>query len=73
MWYIILSVVVSIVANLIVVITLWTRRKRMKATHWFIIALAFSDMCFSLFLHPMIIATSFGADAHKLFTPFGEI
>ena len=68
-----LSVVVSIVANFIVVLTLWARRKRMKATHWFIIALAISDMCFSLLLHPMIIATSFGADANKLFTPTGTM
>ena len=66
-----LSVVVSIVANFIVVLTLWSRKKRMKATHWFIIALAISDICFSLLLHPMIIATSFGADANRLFTPIG--
>ena len=67
------AVVVSIVANSIVLLTLWARRKRMKATHWFIMALAISDISFSLLLHPMIIATSFGADANRLFTSTGTV
>ena len=67
-----LSVMVSIVANLIVVIVLWVRRKRMKATHWFIVALALSDICFSLLLHPMLVATSFGSDSSQLFSKAGN-
>ena len=66
------SVMVSIVANLIVVIVLWVRRKRMKATHWFIVALALSDICFSLLLHPMLVATSFGSDSSQLFSKAGN-
>ena len=65
------AVVVSIVANSIVLLTLLARRKRMKETDWFIMALAVSDISLSLLLHPMIIATSFGADANKLFTTTG--
>ena len=62
---------VSIVSNVIVVLVLWFRRKRIKATHWFIVALALSDICFSVLLHPMLIATSFGADTAALFTKSG--
>ena len=62
---------VSVVANLIVVTVLWVRRKRMKATHWFIVALALSDICFSLLLHPMLVATSFGSDSSQLFSKAG--
>ena len=67
------AVVVSIVANSIVLLTLWARTKRMKPTHWFIVALAISDIGLSLLVHPMLIATSFGADANRLFTTTGTV
>ena len=68
-----ISVMISVVANLIVVLVLWARRKRLKATHWFVVALALSDICFSLLLHPMLVATSFGSDADELFTKTGRV
>ena len=68
-----ISVMISVVANLIVVLVLWARRKRLKATHWFVVALALSDICFSLLLHPMLVATSFGSDADQLFTKTGRV
>ena len=44
----------------------------MEATDVFIIALAISDMMFSLAIHPMLIATSFGANSYKIFSSSGE-
>ena len=44
----------------------------MEATDMFIIALAISDMMFSLAIHPMLIATSFGANSYQIFSTSGE-
>ena len=44
----------------------------MEATDVFIIALAISDMMFSLAIHPMLIATSFGANSYQIFSNSGE-
>ena len=40
----VLSVMISVLSNIIVVVVLWFRRKRMKAPHWFIVALAISGL-----------------------------
>ena len=40
----VLSVMISVVSNIIVVVVLLFRRKRMKAPHWFIVALAISGL-----------------------------
>ena len=66
-----ISVVVTVLANTVVLLVLWMKRKRSKTTHGFIAALAISDICMSVTIHPMIIATSFGADTDKLFTQKG--
>ena len=63
--------VVTVLANAVVLLVLWMKRKRSKTTHCFIAALAISDICMSVTVHPMIIATSFGADTNKLFTQKG--
>ena len=39
----------------------------------FIIALALADIMFSLIIHPMLIATSFGANPQYIFTPVGRL
>ena len=64
-------VLLSIVSNITVVVVLWFRRKRMKATHWFIIALAISDISCSVIMHPILIATTLGADVKTVFTKQG--
>ena len=43
-----------------------TEYNRVRDQTWTI-----SDICFPIFLHPMLIATSFGADADQLFTKGG--
>ena len=63
---------VSFFLNLLVIVVLFLRRKKMEATDVFIIALAISDMMFSLAIHPMLIATSFGANSYKIFSSSGE-
>ena len=62
---------VSVLANGVVLLVLWIKRKS-KTTHCFIGALAVSDICLSMTIHPMIIATSFGLDANELFTQNGK-
>ena len=54
------------------IVVIFMRRKKMEATDVFIIALAISDMMFSLAIHPMLIATSFGADSYQIFSSSGE-
>ena len=67
-----IAVLVSFFLNLLVIVVLFLRRKKMEATDVFIIALAISDMMFSLAIHPMLIATSFGANSYKIFSSSGE-
>ena len=43
----------------------------MSSATVFIIALATSDIFFSLSIHPMLIATSFGANVEAMFTRAG--
>ena len=45
--------------------------RKLCATDMFIIALAITDIMFSLSIHPMLIATSFGADSESIFTKTG--
>ena len=52
-----ITVVVTVLANAVVLLVLWMKRKRSKTTHCFIAALAISDICMSVAVHPMIIAT----------------
>ena len=63
---------VSFFLNLLVIVVIFLRRKKMEATDVFIIALAISDMMFSLAIHPMLIATSFGANSYQIFSNSGE-
>ena len=67
-----IAVLVSFFLNLLVIVVIFMRRKKMEATDVFIIALAISDMMFSLAIHPMLIATSFGADSYQIFSTSGE-
>ena len=67
----ILSVLVSFFSNLLVVAVIMLRPKKISSTDVFIIALAASDMLFALCIHPMLIATSFGADVSVLFSTAG--
>ena len=64
---------VSVIANAIVLLVLWIRGKKSRPPQWFIGALAISDICFSITIHPMLIATSFGADVNELFTQRGML
>ena len=66
------AVLVSFLFNLLVIVVIALRRKKMESTDVFIIALAVSDMMFSLSIHPMLIATSFGANSFSVFTPSGQ-
>ena len=65
------AVLVSTVLNLLVLLVLIFRRKKLGPTDVFIIALAISDIMFSLSIHPMLIATSFGANSFTIFTTTG--
>ena len=64
---------VSVVANLLVILVMAYRRRKFKSTHIFIVALAVSDTLFSLAIHPMLIATAFGANSHELFGVYGKL
>ena len=63
---------VSFFLNLLVIVVIFLRRQKIEATDVFIIALAISDMMFSLAIHPMLIATSFGANSYQIFSSSGE-
>ena len=67
-----IAVLVSFFLNLLVIVVITLRRQKMEATDVFIIALAISDMMFSLAIHPMLIATSFGANSYQIFSSSGE-
>ena len=67
----------SVVANLAVIATMLLGRSRkgqrsLKSAHLFVLALAISDICFSLAIHPMLAATCFGVQAKQLFTKAGK-
>ena len=65
-------VLVSVLANMLVILVMIYRKRKFKSTHIFIVALAVSDTLFSLAIHPMLIATSFGANSHELFGVSGK-
>ena len=58
--------------NLLVIIVIVLRPKKKNSTDIFIIALATSDMLFAVAIHPMLIATSFGANVEVLFSTAGR-
>ena len=62
----------SVVANLLVILVIFFRKRKFKSTHIFIVALAISDTLFSVAIHPMLIATSFGVSPHELFGVSGK-
>lgn len=64
-------VILSVVTNLTVIVSMVYRCQRVKATHIFIFALAVSDIAFSLAIHPMLAATSFGVPAKNIFSKSG--
>ena len=49
------------------VLVMILRKRKFNPTHIFIVALALSDILFSILIHPMLIATSFGVDSQALF------
>ena len=68
-----LVVVVSCILNLLVILVLMFRKRKLGSMEVFIIALALADIMFSLIIHPMLIATSFGANSRIIFTPLGRL
>ena len=66
-------VVMSCVLNLLVILVLMFRKRNPGPMEVFIIALAIADFMFSLMIHPMLIATSFGANPQYIFTPVGRL
>ena len=46
--------------------------RKISPSDVFIIALAATDIMFSLSIHPMLIATSFGANSYAIFTTTGQ-
>ena len=68
----IVSVLVSCSLNLLVILVLVLRRRTLGPTEVFIMALAATDIMFSLSLHPMLIMTSFGANSRNIFTTAGQ-
>jgi len=44
-----------------------------RSTHVLLIALAVSDICFSVAIHPMLVVTSFGIDSENLFGVTGHL
>lgn len=69
-WYV---VFVSCILNLLVILVLKLRKRKLGPMEVFIIALALADIMFSLIIHPMLIATSFGANPHIIFTHVGRL
>ena len=61
------SVLLSFSLNLLVVIVIMLRPKKKNSIDIFVIALASSDILFSVAIHPMLVATSFGANVEVLF------
>ena len=67
-----LLVTFSFLFNLLVIIVLVLRPQKKNSTDIFLIALATSDMLFAIAIHPMLIATSFGANVQLLFSTTGD-
>ena len=65
------SVLLSFFLNLLVVIVIMLRPKKKNSIDIFVTALATSDILFSIAIHPMLIATSFGANVEVLFSHTG--
>ena len=65
------TVLLSFFSNLMVITVILLRPVQVNSTDVFIIALATSDMLFALCIHPMLIATSFGANVNVLFSSGG--
>ena len=65
-------VAISVVTNIFVILAIFGRKNRLKPCHVSIVALAVSDICFSLAIHPMLMATSFGVPATSIFSESGE-
>ena len=63
---------VSCILNLLVILVLMLRRRKLVPTDVFILGLATTDIMFSLSIHPMLIATSFGANSYTIFTTTGQ-
>ena len=66
------SVLLSFFCNLLVISVIMLRPQKINSMDIFIIALATSDMLFALVIHPMLIATSFGANVEVLFSSAGN-
>ena len=65
-------VLLSFFLNLLVIIVIVLRPQKKHSTDIFIIALAISDILFAVAIHPMLIATSFGANVEVLFSSTGN-
>jgi hypothetical protein len=61
-----------VVANSVVIFVMLFRRKKVRKIHILFLFLAISDVLFSLIIHSMLIATSFGSDPVTLFGKAGE-
>ena len=62
----------SVVANLLVILVVALRKRKFKPTYIFVVALAVSDTLFSISIHPLLIATAFGANSNDLFGIYGK-
>ena len=67
-----LPVLVSCILILLVILVLMLRRRKLVPTDVFILGLATTDIMFSLSIHPMLIATSFGVNSYTIFTTTGQ-
>ncbi|XP_059093783.1 opsin-5-like [Tigriopus californicus] len=71
--FLLVVMVVSVVSNVLVILSvgLKTKGRRLKPNSLPILALALSDICFSLSIHPMLLVTSFGIPSEDIFSPNG--
>ncbi|XP_063883400.1 melanopsin-like isoform X1 [Scylla paramamosain] len=70
--YLIFVVVVSVVANaLVVVVRACGRRRRLRSSHVCTLSLAVSDVAFSLLVHTLMILAALGVDPMLLFNKPG--
>ncbi|XP_045114371.1 opsin-3-like [Portunus trituberculatus] len=70
--YLIFVVVVSVVANaLVVVVRACGRRRRLRSSHVCTLSLAVSDVAFSLLVHTLMILAALGVDPMLLFNEPG--
>ena len=71
MYFLIFSVVVSLILNGFALTIKLLSKRRIQATNVLFVAMSISDTLLSLFVHPMIIATSFGHEPKDFFSPTG--